>query len=239
MLVTAVTGCMRVDSSEVRVRDAREVGVVGDDSNRWLLPPHSAPGAVEVYRNFAVTASLTRLTSGAIVYSSEHWALGNRVDTTPLTDEHGGTAWASTPAASQRLQDAIQRGGEVRLHGVEYVRETGPFGTCNGTLWDACVTNPAVSMSLATDSRNIEEVRVVRTPLRWLGIGEVILGAVSVAAGAVDGAVLLPSQPFDGRDAALGVGAGLVVLGGLAIANGLWRALTPDEHIVYRPAPAP
>jgi len=239
IIATTGAGCMRVDSSELRVRDAREVGVVGDANNQWLLPPHGPPGAVEVYRNFALTAALTRSTSGAISYVSEHWALGKRVDTTPLTDEHGGTAWASTPAASKRLQDAIERGGEVRLHGVEYVRETGPFGTCNGTLWDACITNPAVSMSLATDSRNIEEVRVVRTPLRWLGIGEVILGAVSVAAGAVDGAVVLPSQPFDGRDVALGVGAGLVVLGGLAIANGLWRVLTPDEHIVYRPATEP
>jgi hypothetical protein len=190
---------------------------------------------VDVYRHFALTATITRSTSGAISYTSKHWALGKRVDTTPLTDEHGRTAWTSTPAASEKLEGAIQRGGEVRLHGVEYVRETGPFGTCNGTLWGGCITNPAVSMSLATDSRNIEEVLVVRTPLRWLGIGEVILGVAAVGVGAVDGAVLFPSQSFDGRNIALGLGAGLVVLGGLAIANGLWRVLTPEQHFVYRP----
>jgi hypothetical protein len=90
-------------------------------------------------------------------------------------------------------------------------------------------------MWLATDSRNIEEVRVTRTPLRGLGIGEIILGAVSVGVGAVDGAVLLPEASSTGRNVALGVGAGLVVLGGLAIANGLWRVLTPEQTVVYRP----
>jgi hypothetical protein len=239
--IVAVTGagCVRVDATEVHVRDPRGVGVVADKNNQWLLPPHSPPETVEVHRSFAVTATLTRSASGAINYTSEHWALGKRVDTTPLTDGQGRDAWTETPAASERLKDAIEHGGEVRLHGIEYVRETGPFGLCNGTLFDECITNPAVGMSLATDSRNVAEVRVVRTPVRSLGIWEVIFGAAAVGVGAVDGAVLLPSQPGEGRTIALGVGAGLVILGGLAIANGIWRLLAPDQEFVYRPPTDP
>jgi hypothetical protein len=235
VVVMAAAGCMRVDVTNVRVRDPGAIGVVGDRNNEWLLPPHSPPETVEVYRNFAMTATLTRSTSGSIRYTSEHWALGKRVDTTSLTDERGSTGWISSPAASARFEDAIQRGGEVRLRRVQWVNETGPFGLCNGTLGGSCTTNPAVSMSLATDSKNIEEVRVVRTPVRVFGIGELVIGAAAVGVGVVDGAVMLPYQSSEFRNIALGVGAGLVVLGGLVIANGLWRLLTPDQQFVYRP----
>jgi hypothetical protein len=238
MMVAA--GCTPVDLTQVRVRDLGAVGVVGDTNNQWLLPPHSPPETpVEVFRNFALTATLTRSTSGAVRYTSEHWALGTRVDTTRLTDEGDPVAWANSPAASEKLEDAIQRGGEVRLRPVQWVNATGPFGLCNGTDYGSCISAPAVNMSLATDSRNIEEVRVVRTPLRWFGIGEMILGSVAISVAAVDGAVLLPSPSGDARNIALGVGAGLLVLGGLAIANGLWRVLTPDQESVYRPLTDP
>jgi hypothetical protein len=230
---------MKVDTSEVRVRDARGLGVVADGNNTWLMPPDGPPGTQQVYRNFAVTASLTRTPAGGVEYSAEHWALGTRVDTTPLFGADGKATWASTPGASARLERAIQRGGEVRLHPVPLVRDTGPFGMCNGTLFDACVTNPAVSMSVATDTANIEEVRTVRTPMRAFGIGEVILGAVAVGAAGVATAALLPEQPGDARNVVFGVGAGVAVLGALAIANGLWRLFTPDETFVFVPAKGP
>jgi hypothetical protein len=234
MLLSATTGCSPVDFTQVRVRDPRAVGVVADRSNTWLLPPQSTK-PVELYRGVGGHDSLSRMPSGAIRYTSEHWALGTRVDITPLTTENGGTGWASTPAASTRFADAVHRGGEVRLRYVDFIKETGPWGMCNGTAFDSCLGYPALPISLATDSRNIEEVRVTRTPIRGLGIGEMILGTVSVTFGAIDGAVTLSSPSSEARNIALGVGAGLVLLGGLLIGNGAWRVTTPDQEFTYQP----
>jgi hypothetical protein len=228
------TGCFQVDSTQVRVKDVRAIGVVADKDNRWLLPPGSPPETREIYRNFGMTANLLRSASGGIRYTSEHWALGTRIDTTPLVDDAGGASWVSTPRASARLTAAIEGGGEVRLHPVTFVRATGPFGMCNGTLFDSCVANPAVSMSLATDGGNIQEIDVLRTPIRGLGIGELILGTLLVGTAGAAAAVALPSHEEDARNVAVGVGAGILVLGGALIANGLWRLVTPEQRLVYR-----
>ena len=236
-MVAATTGCWRVDATEVRVRDAHAVGVVSDANNAWLLPPGGPPETVEVYRNFALTTKLTREPSGAIAYTSSHWALGERIDTTPLLDARGLMGWTSTPGASASFRASLEQGDEIRLHAVNLVRETGPFGTCNGTQFDDCVTSPAVSMSLATSTRNVDEVRVHRTPLRWLGIGELVLGAAALGVGVAAGVVGLQSQDSDGKTAVLGLGAACALLGGLFIGNGLWRVLTPDEELLYRPSP--
>jgi hypothetical protein len=181
-----------------------------------------------------MTANLSRSASGRIEYTSEHWALGTRIDTTPLVEDDGRAAWVSTPRASTRLTAALEGGGEVRLHPVTFVRETGPFGTCTGTLFDACVDTPAVPMSLATDARNIEEMDVVRSPLRGLGIAETILGALVASTAVTAAAVALPSHDAEVRNVAGGVSAGVLLLGGALIANGLWRVITPEQRLVYR-----
>src|SRR5215472_15480174 len=168
--VGLLSACTPVDSTEVRVRDARAVGVVADRTNEWLMPPYSPRESVEVYRNFATKETLTRSASGSIDYESEHWALGKRVDTTALVDEKGRFGWTGSPSSTAALERALQRGGEVRLHSIQYVHETGPFGLCNGTLFDSCIANPAVHISLAANSRDVEEVEVVRTPLRGFGV---------------------------------------------------------------------
>jgi hypothetical protein len=236
-LLLACAACTRVDSTEVRVRDAHAIGVVADATNAWLLPPYGPAKSVAVYENFATRASLTRAPTGGIDYSAEHWALGKRLDTTVLVDTTGRVDWAASPSSSGSLAEALRRGGEVRLRPVEYVNSTGPFGMCNGTLFDACVTNPAVPMSLAASSADIQEVQVVRTPLRGLGIVETVLGALTLGVSGLDGAVFLPMQSSTERNVGLGVGAGLAVLGGLVLANGLWRILTPDQRFVIRPTP--
>jgi hypothetical protein len=234
-LLASTSACTRIDTTEVHVRDPHAIGVVADPSNQWLLAPYSPSESVEVYRNFATKATLTRSPSGGIDYHSEHWALGKRLDTTALVDERGRVGWAGTPDSSHSLEQALQRGGEVRLYPVKYVNATGPFGTCNGTLFDSCIDNPAVRMSLAANSRDIDEVDIVRTPGRGLGVFETVFGALSLGVAATDGAFFLPRDPSTERNVALGVGAGLAVLGGVLLANGLWRLLTPEQRFVYRP----
>jgi hypothetical protein len=219
MIFVLGTACMRVDRTEIQVKDVRAVGVVLNEDQRWLLHPDSPPETVEIYRSVATTETLSRSPSGAITYTTEYWPFGSRV-VLPLMDAGGRMGWVGQPRPAGWLTDAIQRGGEIRLH--TYVRQTGPFGA------------PPVSMSLATDSRNIQEVAVTRTPLRALGVGEIILGTVALATGVADGAVALPSRATEARNVALGVGVGAVVLGGLLLGNGLWRLLTPDQRFTYR-----
>ena len=239
IVVLVATGCVRVDQTEVRVRDVHALGVVGDEKNEWLLPPGGPPQTVEIYRSALLGAQLAREPSGAITYTSRHWALGERIDTTVLANETESHAWTASTWATNALVASIERGGALRLRPIRWVRDTGPFGTCNGTLFDACVTNPAVSLSIATDARNIEEVRVHRTALHGLGIGETILGGAVVGFATAVGVIGLESDPSDGRNVVLGLGAGFAVLGGLLLANGLWRVLTPDEDFVYRPTTGP
>jgi hypothetical protein len=234
MVVLGSAGCMRVDTTNIRVRDVHAIGVVGDKDNRWLLPPSGPPQTVPVYRNIAMTASLTRADSGAIDYTSEHWALGTRLDTTSLVSGQGHVGSIRTPAASRRLEDSVRRGGEVRLRSIDHVVATGPFGLCNGTQFGSCTEPPAVSLSLATDSRNIEEIDVVRTTIPTLGVFEAVFGAVLSTAAVGVGAVLLPSHDEETRNVGVGVCAGVLVLGSLILGNGLWRALTPPQRFVYR-----
>jgi hypothetical protein len=229
------TGCMRVDVVSAQVRDPGKVGVVADKTNTWLLLPDGVPQTVTVYRGFALTATVSRSESGAITYTSEHWALGTRRDTTPLTGEPGRIGWLSMPGAWRPVGDALQGEREVRLHPVHQVVETGPFGMCNGPRQGGCTADPAVPMSLATDSANIREIDVVRTPIRTLGIAEVIAGGLVESFGLVAGAFLLPDPPSSTRNAVLGVDLGVLVLGGLTIGNGLWRLLVPEQRFVLRP----
>jgi hypothetical protein len=134
---------------------------------------------------------------------------------------------------STSLSDEIRRGDAVRLP-VSEVRETGPFGFCNGPR-DACVTDPVPHMSLATESRNVQEMRVVRTPLRLFGVVEVPFGAILSGVGAVDGALNLQNHPTEVRNTTLAIDAGLLVLGGALLANGLWYLLAPAHRsLVYR-----
>ena len=128
----------------------------------------------------------------------------------------------------------MRRGGEVRIRSVERVVATGPFGLCNGTQGGSCTDPPAVSMSLATDSRNIEEIDVVRSTLPTLGVFETIVGAVFTTAAAGVGGVLLTSHDEQARNVGVGVCAGVLALGGLLLGNGLWRVLTPAQRFVYR-----
>jgi hypothetical protein len=159
-IVVLSAACMRVDRTDIQVKDVRAVGVVLNEDHRWLLHPDGPPETVEIYRSAATTETLSRSPSGAITYTTEHWPFGTRVER-PLMDAGGHVGWASQPRPAEWLRHAVQRGGEVQLH--TYVRETGPFGP------------PPVRMSLATDSRNIQEVDVTRTPLRALGVGEMIV----------------------------------------------------------------
>jgi hypothetical protein len=218
-IVTLSAACMRVDRTDIQVKDARAVGVVLNEDHRWLLHPEGPPETVEIYRSVATTETLSRSPSGAITYTTERWPFGTRV-VFPLMTEEGRVAWVSQPHPTDWLWDAIQRGGEIRLH--TYVRRTGPFGP------------QPMSLSLATDSRNIQEVDVTRTPLRALGVGEMILGSVALGFGVADGAVTLPSRATEARNIALGLGVGVAVLGGLLLGNGLWRVLTPDQRFIYR-----
>lgn len=221
---STLAACTRVDTTDVHVRSAAAVGVVSE-KNEWVLPPDGSPKEREVYRNPVATSTVTRSATGAIEYSDHYWALGQRADRTVLLDDQGRAHWVGTEATSKSLTDAVERGGEVRLHHVDWVLNSDSVGS----------NRPAMDLSLVTDSRNIDEIRVVRTPSRGLGVMEIILGAAAVGAGAADAALLLPSHPSEGRNVALGVGAGAVVLGGLAIANGLWRVLSREETITYRP----
>jgi hypothetical protein len=230
-----LSGCTRVDLTEVQVRDAHAVGVVADDTNRWLVPPSSSASSVDAYKNFATTVTVDRSSSGALTYvASNHW-LVHWVDETLLMDARGRTAWVASSAETARLDASMQRGGELRLRRILFVVDSGVRG---GT------TNPAVPISLATDSANIEEVRIQRTPIRGFGVFEVVLGGVSVSFGTVAGAAILadmvdhPSGPRGLEGAVLGASAGLVALGGLVIGNGIWRLVTPDRRLVYRPATA-
>lgn len=235
----AVTGCFRVDETAIRVKDPHVVGVVATVDGTSLLAANGPPETVVIHRNAATAESLSRATTGAVAYVSEHWALGKRTDTTALVDSQGrldvatSPRWVSSIDTSASLAESIRRSEVVRVP-VAYVRATGPFGTCNGTLYDACITNPGTGISLVVAHRDIEAVDVVRTPVRSLGVVEVVLGAAFVGAGVVDGGVTLSSQPSEGRNVALGVGVGLVVLGAALVGNGLWSVLTPEQRFSYR-----
>lgn len=235
----AVTGCFRVDETAIRVKDPHVVGVAATADGTSLLAANGPPETVVIHRNAASAESLSRTATGALDYISEHWALGRRTDTTPLVDSRGrlelatSPQWASSIDSSESLAESIRRSDVIRVP-VTLVKETGPFGTCNGTLYEACITNPGTGISLVVAHRDIEAVDVVRTPVRSLGIVEVVLGAVLVGAGVVDGGVTLSSQPSEGRNLALGAGVGLVVLGAALVGNGLWRVLTPEQRFSYR-----
>jgi hypothetical protein len=235
MAALAGAGCFRVDRTDVRVKDPHAVGVVGDADDRWLLPPGPGPAAAEVYKGLGGTDKLTRGAAGNIDYVAEHWALGTRVDTTQLLGTEGHTGWTGSMGQTRRFMDALAAGGEVRLHAVNYVNSTGPFGTCNGTVQGSCTSSPAVAMSLATDSRNIEELAVLRTSVHGFGAFEVVFGSLLTGTGILGGALGLSAQDAGTRAAVVGVSAGVLAIGGLILANGLWRVLTPDSHYVYRP----
>src|SRR5580692_8021561 len=102
MSLLVLSGCTRVDLTEVQVRDAHAVGVVSDDTNRWLVPPASSPERVDVYKNFATTVTLDRSSSGALTYVASNHLLVHWVDETPLTDARGRTAWVASSAETAR-----------------------------------------------------------------------------------------------------------------------------------------
>lgn len=230
-------GCVRVDRTTVRVTHPDRVGVVSDADNRWLLPPDGAARTVRVFENPVLTASVGRSASGAITYESQHWALGRRVDDTRLLADDGSVTWFASTRASDKLLASLDRGGAVRLHSIVHVNATGPFGLCNGTLFDSCIDTPAVPMSLATDSGNVAEVEVVQSPLRPLGVGEIVFGALLAGAAAGEAAVLLPSHNPGLRAAGAGIGVGVLGLGGLLIANGIWRVAKHEDHLKWRRYP--
>ena len=223
----AATGCIRTRATEVRVKDPGAVGVVANEGDRWLVPPHGPAQDVDVYSNAVTKDWLSRSASNDLHYVSRHWSLVTVVDDTELVDARGNV----TGGAPGPVVQNIQHGDALRFPIVQ-VKSTGGFGCAEGS---GCVSSPAVGMSLVTESRNVQEVTVVDKPPRGLGLLEMIVGAPMVGFGTIDGAINLANRPTSSRNTLLAVDAGLTVVGGALIANALWYLLAPEHRsVVYR-----
>jgi uncharacterized protein YjeT (DUF2065 family) len=239
VILSAGAGCIKVGETRMRVRDPSAVGVVADGDGALLLPPHGPPTTVVTYENFARSDSVTRSPAGGVDYTLSHSAPTTGVDRTPLVDADGRVWSFNLPQSigplggPGPLVDTVRRGEDVRLR-ISQVIDRGPLETCVGTPHHSCLGQPAVSTSLATESRNVRDIEFVREPLRLFGYFEVPAGVVLACVGVVDGAVTLRNSPSD-RNVVLALDLVAIALGGLMVANGLWYLVAPQERtLLYR-----
>ena len=201
--------CVREKTTEVRVREPQAVGV----EDAWLVRPGEGGGALGPGR-------VERSPWGAIVY---RYRRGARFDA-PLVDGHGRITSIAAPPELE-AEEAAARIEHERLLPLPVDWQT----------VERQVPRPA-KIDLVTSSRNVEEVRTVGKPSRFIGAIAAVTGASFLAAGVTDGVDRFDDPPSATRTGLFVVDGTFAALGAVLVTVGAWYLFAPEEQsVVFRP----
>jgi hypothetical protein len=229
--IAAATGCLRVATEEVLVRDPHQVSVLRADGT-ISLPAGDEPAAA-VHREGVYRPLFTPVPYRAVVERDAAGSITLRCE--GCSDDWWVSRWSPTLVT-----------GEGALFPVTGISSSavnlGPHEV--DLRVRTCLLSPRgkgrcrldVEAQLATPLENVVEIRRSRSPFRPLGGVLLAFGVFPMFAGATVAAGVL-GRRFDTRDRIL-MAAPLFTLGGAFSASGIWYLTAPAEEQVIHPGGA-